>query len=232
MNTLCTLLNNLSKNTVAEQQLDDLCTLVAIVVRDDLNDSKSLITSWPQDNGQYIDFFFALRPAWLVGTPDDKQVKMCITIDLCEQSWYVHLVMDCEDGEIESWGEKEFKAAELEDYAMPVKTMLEVIHQQYDKKLHEEENAKAESLLDNAANVANLLEPHVEEIKKICKENGVKLFADHSLDGTNCLYVVPDCIDTDDGVEEKDEITTDRFPYIDLNARSFDSNYDHFTKIK
>jgi hypothetical protein len=248
MNSLCTLLNKLSKSTIIAQQLDDInklskstiiaqqlddiCNLIAIVVRDDLgNDSKSLITNWVQNNGEYLDFFFALRPDWLVGTPDDKQVKMRISIDTCDQSWYAYLVVDCENGEIEAWGEKEFNRAELEEYSMPVKSMLEVIHGQYDKKLHEE-NAKGMVCLDNAANVVNLLEPHVEAIKKICKENGMNLYVDSSLDGTNSIYVVPDCIGTEDFIDEKDEITTDNIPYIDLNMRGFDSNYDHFMKIK
>ena len=238
MNNLCTLLNNLSKNTITAQQLDDLGNLVATVVRDDLGrDSKSLITNWVENNGEYIDFSFALRPDWLVGTPDDKQVKMRISIDPCDQSWYAYLVMDCEDGEIEAWGEKEFKRAELEEYSMPVKSMLEAIHLQYDKKLHEE-NAKGMVCLEKAAQVAKQLVPQVEKINKICKENGMKLYVDHSLDGTNSIFVVPDCICTDDvvpegiGIDEKDEITTDNIPYIDLNVMGFDSNYDHFMKIK
>ena len=102
MNTLCTLLNSLttnivateirgerctlfSKNSIAPQKLEDLSNLIATVVRDDLGtDSKSLITNWADNNGEYLDFSFALRPDWLVGTPDDKQVKMCISMDLCE----------------------------------------------------------------------------------------------------------------------------------------------------
>ena len=142
MNNLCTLLDSISKNPITDQQLDDIGNLIATVVMDDLGtDSKSLITNWAENNEDYIDFSFALRPDWLVGTPDDKQVKMRISIDTCDQSWYAYLIMDCEDGEIEDWGEKEFKSAELEEYSMPVKTMLEVIHGQYDKKLHAE-NAK------------------------------------------------------------------------------------------
>lgn len=251
MNNLCTLLNNLSKNaiavervdnqcnlisnsnnTITMQQLGDLGNLIATVVRDDLGrDSKSLITNWEQNNGEYIDFSFALRPDWLVGTPDDKQVKMRISIDLCDKSWYAYLVMDCENGEIEDWGEKVFKSVELAEYSMPVKSMLEAIHLQYDKKLHEE-NAKGMVLLEKATQVAKELAPQVDKINKICKENGMKLYVDRSLDGTNSIFVVPDCIDTDDGVDEKDEITTDTIPFIDLNMRGFDSNYDHFTKIK
>lgn len=233
MNNLCTLLDNLAKNnTIKLENRDDLSNLIATVVRDDLGrDSKSLITNWVENNDDYIDFSFALRPEWLVGTPDDKQVKMRISIDTCDQSWYAYMVMDCEDGEIEAWGEKEFNRAELEEYSMPVKSMLEVIHGQYDKKLHEE-NAKGMVWLEKAAQVAKKLAPHVAKINKICKESGMKLYVDRNLDGTNCIYVVPDCIGTEDGIDEKDEITTDNIPYIDLNVMGFDSNYDHFTKTK
>lgn len=233
MNNLCTLLTNLAKNnTIKLENLDDLSNLIATVVRDDLGrDSKSLITNWVDNNGDYIDFSFALRPDWLVGTPDDKQVKMRISIDTCDQSWYAYMVMDCVDGEIEAWGEKEFTRAELEEYSMPVKSMLEVIHGQYDKKFHEE-NAKGMAWLEKAAQVAKKLAPQVAKINKICKENGMKLYVDRNLDGTNCIFVVPDCIGTEDFIDEKDEITTDNIPYIDLNMRGFDSNYDHFMKIK
>lgn len=231
MNNLCTLLNNLTKNNIIKaQKLDDLSNLIATVVRDDLgSDSKSLITNWVDDHGDYIDFSFALRPDWLVGTPDDKQVKMRISIDTSDQSWYAYLVMDCEDGEIEDWGEKEFKSAELEEYSMPVKSMLEVIHGQYDKKL-QAENAKSDADLDRATQVAKKLQKHVDAIKKLCKENNLKIYSDHSLDGTSCLYLVPDnmhCL-TDDNSGEV--IDLEKIPYLDFDAMGFDPNYDFFRR--
>lgn len=230
MNNLCTLLDSLSKNPIANQQLDDIGDLIATVVRADLgDDSKSLITNWAENNGDYIDFSFALRPDWLVGTPDDKQVKMRISIDTCDQSWYAYLIMDCEDGEIEDWGEKEFKSAELEEYSMPVKSMLEVIHRQYDKKF-QEENAKSDADLDRATQVAKKLKKHVDAIKKLCKENNLKIYSDHSLDGTSCLYLVPDnmhCL-TDDNSGEV--IDLEKIPYLDFDAMGFDPNYDFFRR--
>lgn len=231
MNNLCTLLNNLTKNNIIKaQKLDDLSNLIATVVRDDLgSDAKSLITNWVDDNGEYIDFSFALRPDWLVGTPDDKQVKMRISIDTSDQSWYAHMVMDCEDGEIEDWGEKEFTRAELEEYSMPVKSMIEVIHGQYDKKL-QEENAKSDADLDRATQVAKQLKKHVDAIKKLCKENNLKIYSDHSLDGTSCLYLVPEnmhCL-TDD--ESGEVIDLDKIPYLDFDAMGFDPNYDFFRR--
>lgn len=239
MNNLCTLLDNLSRNDITAQPLDNLSSLIASVVRDDLGGaSKSLITNWVHDNGAYIDFFFALRPDWLVGTPDDKQVKMRISIDKSDKSWYAYLVMDCEDGEIESWGEREFNRDELGGCCRPVKYMLDAIRGQYEKKLCEE-NAKASTRLISAATVAKRLGPHVDAIKKICKETGVKLFSDCSLDGTSCLYVVPDCMDTVTdcmgtvGTDFGDnEISLGRFPFIDLGAEKFDPNYDRFVALE
>ena len=233
MNNLCTLLNNLSKsNNIAEQNLDDIGNLIATVVRDDLGtDSKSLITNWAENNEEYLDFSFALRPDWLDSTPDGKQVKMCISIDTCDQSWYARMIMDCEDGEIEAWGEKEFKSAELEEYSMPVKSMLEEIHAQYDKKLHAE-NAKSDADLDKATQVAKQLQKHVDAIKKLCKENNLKIYSDHSLDGTSCLYLVPDgmrCLDDDDSGEV---IDLEKIPYLDFDAMGFDPNYDFFHRVK
>ena len=143
MNNLCTLLDSISKNPITDQQLDDIGNLIATVVRDDLGtDSNSLITNWADNDGDYINFYFALRPDWLDSTPDDKQVKMCISIDTCDQSWYAHLVMDCVTGELEEWGEKEFNRFDLEEYSMPVKSMLAEIHRQYAQKLVAEGTAK------------------------------------------------------------------------------------------
>jgi hypothetical protein len=252
MNNLCTLLNSLtaniiseevrggrctlfSKNNIAPQKLEDLSNLIATVVRDDLGtDSKSLITNWAENNDEYLDFSFALRPDWLVGTPDDKQVKMRISIDLGEGSWYAHMIMDCEDGEIEAWGEKEFKSAELEEYSMPVKSMLEVIHGQYDKKF-QEENAKSDADLDKATQVAKQLQKHVDAIKKLCKENKLNIYSDHSIDGTSCLYLVPDgmrCLDDDDDDNSGETIDLEKIPYLDFDACGFDPNYDFFHKVK
>lgn len=228
MNNLCTLMDNLSRNDITAQPLDNLSSLIASVVRDDLGGaSESLITNWVHDNGGYIDFFFALRPDWLVGTHDDKQVKMRISIDKSDKSWYAYLVMDCEDGEIESWGEREFNRDELGGCCRPVTYMLDVVHGQYEKKLWEE-NAKASTRLISAATVAERLSPHVDAIKKICKENGVKLFSD----GTSCLYVVPDCMDTVGTVSDDDEISLGRFPFIDLGVKKFDPNYDRFVAVR
>ena len=229
MNNLCTFFNNLAKSEkLNKKDLKDICNLCTAVVKDDLGDyAKFLVTSWYENNDPWIDFNFALRPDWLVGTPDDKQIKMRVSIDLSDNSWYVYMIVDCQDGECEAWGEKEFKPEELESCTECVRYMLIEIHKQYEKKL-QEENAKTDADLDKATQVAKQLQKHVDAIKKLCQENKINLYADHSLDGTSCMYLVPDgmhCLDDDDSGET---IDLDKIPYIDFGARGFDPNYDFF----
>jgi hypothetical protein len=232
MNNLCTLLNAISKNDLMAQDLDDLCNLVTSVVREDLgSDSKSLITSWADNNAPYVDFVFAIRPEWLEGTPDDKQIKMNLSVDAGEHTWYAYMVMDCEDGECESWGEQTFHSDMLADFSMPVKSMIEAIRKQYDERLREE-RAREDSELSRAVDTVRLLAPHVEAMKRICKERGITLHVDHSLDGSNCIYAVPSSVESQQWIDKKDEIPLDRIPYVDLDARGFDPNYDHFVHVK
>ena len=229
MNSLCTLLNKISKSTIIAQQLDDIGNLIAIVIRDDLGrDSKSLITNWSENNGEYLDFSFALRPDWLVGTPDDKQVTMRISIDTSDQSWYAYLVMDCEDGECESYGEKEFTRAELEEYSMPVKSMLEVIHGQYINKLREDANQKDKDL-KVAEKVAKRIKTHLDAINKICKENNIQIYTDGALDSCHSHFLVPDSIEPVEEVRD-DEIPLDQFPSFDFDGKWFDSSYEAFVR--
>lgn len=227
MSNFTTFFNNMAKVDLGHQDLDAICNLAQLVVKDDLGrDSIDLITAWTQKNDIYNDLYFAIRPVWLIDTPDDKQVKMRVTFD--DGSWYVHMVMDCENGECESWGEKEFNSAELEEQSMPVKFMLEEIHKQYEKR-REQENARVAEDIRVAANAKEKMLEHVEAIKQIAKDIGVKLYVDHSLDGTNCLYVVPNTLTMEES--DQNEVDLDTIPYIDMDASGFNPNYDHFTRI-
>ena len=226
MSNFTTFFNNMAKVDLEHQDLDAICNLAQVVVKDDLGiDKNDLITAWAQKNDIYTDFFFALKPGWLIDTPDDKQVKMCVTF--VEGSWYVHMVMDCENGECESWGEKEFKHEELEEQSMPVKFMLEEIRKQYNKRL-EQENTRTDDDIKVAVMAKEKMLPHVEAIKKIAEEMGVKLYIDRNLDGSNCAYVVSNNLTIEES--DKDEVELDTIPYIDFGACGFDSNYDHFTR--
>ena len=78
--------------------------------------------------------------------------------------------------------------------------------------------------------VAKQLQKHVDAIKKICAKNNLNIYSDHSLDGTSCLYLVPDnmhCL-TDDNSGEV--IDLEKIPYLDFDARGFDPNYDFFRR--
>ena len=227
MSNFTTFFNNMAKMDLEHQDLDALSNLAQLVVKDDLgSDSKSLITAWAEKNDIYYDFSFALRPDYLVGTPDDKQVKMRVTFN--DGDWYAYMVMDCENGECESWGEKEFKREELEDKAMPVKFMLEEIRKQYNAKL-EQENARTDDDIKIAVKAKKKMIKHIEAINAIAKEMGVKLYVDRNLDGADCIYVVPDTFTMEES--DQDEVALDIIPDIDLEVHGFDSNYDHFTRI-
>jgi hypothetical protein len=143
MSNFTTFFNNMAKLGMRySDELYNNSDLAALVVRDDLGiDADSLITSWAINNGQWLDFYFSLRPDWLHDTPDERRVNMCVSIFTDKHSWYVRMVID-ETGNIESWGEKEFKSAELEEYSMPVKFMLTEIHKQYEQKQAAEKTTK------------------------------------------------------------------------------------------
>ena len=233
MNNFCTFFRNLSKSDkIAKKDLKDISNLAKAVVKDDLGDyAKFLVCNWHEDNDPWIDFNFALRPDWVVGTPDDKQIKMRVSIDQSDNSWYVYRIVDCQDGECEEWGEKEFKPEELESCTECVRYMLGEINKQYERKL-QEENAKSDADLDKATQVAKQLQKHVDAIKKLCKENKLNIYSDHSIDGTSCLYLVPDgmrCLDDDDSGEV---IDLEKIPYLDFDAMGFDPNYDFFHRVK
>lgn len=240
MNNFTTLFQNLSKlgeTEIKELSADDLdrnCSLAQSVAMSDLgSDAGILITTWVNDNRpHYLDFFFALKPEWLQRTKDDKQVKLCVSIDLEQRGWYAHMVMDCEDGEIGEFGEKDFSPSELAGQSFPFQYMLSAIKEIYDGKVNEE-TAKCSVELNRARSIAEeLLAPHVDAIKQICKERNLTLFVDHSLSGTNCIHVVPNVIEAWDNEDENTEITLNRIPYIDLDICSFNSDYDSFHRVK
>jgi hypothetical protein len=241
MNNFSTLFKNLAKldeteiNALSSDDLDRICNLAQNVALSDLGkDSNILITSWVNDNRPfYFDYFFALKPDWLHDTKDDKQVKLCVSIDLeTRGKWYAHMVMDCEDGEIEEFGEKDFTPDELDEQDFPFHYMLSKIKEIYDRKV-KEEPAKCSVELNRAKSIAEeLLTPHVDAIKKICKERNIALFVDHSLDGTNCIRVVPNVMEAWDNEDGKTEIPLDDIPFIDLDLCSFNSDYDSFHRVK
>jgi hypothetical protein len=239
MNLFSTLFKNLAKldeteiKALGDDDLDRICNLAQNVAKLDLGkDANILITAWVNDNRpEYLDYFFALKPEWLQDTKDDKQVKLCVSIDLGLRKWYAHMVMDCENGEIEEYGEMDFSPDELDEQSFPFQYMLSKIKEIYDRKA-KEEPAKCSVELNRAKSIAEeLLAPHVDAIKQICKERNIALFVDHSLDGTNCIRVVPNVMEAWDN-EDRKTIPLDDIPYIDLDLCSFNSDYDSFHRVK
>ena len=241
MNNFSTLFKNLSKldeteiKALSDDDLDRICNLAQTVATLDLGkDSNILITAWVNDNRpEYLDYFFAFKPDWLQNTKDDKQVKLCVSIDLEKRGkWYAHMVMDCENGEIEEYGDMDFTSDELDEQSFPFQYMLSKIKEIYDRKA-KEEPAKCSVELNRAKSIAEeLLAPHVDAIKQICKERNIALFVDHSLDGTNCIRVVPNVMEAWDNEDGKTEVPLDDIPYIDLDLCSFNSDYDSFHRVK
>jgi hypothetical protein len=240
MNNFSTLFKNLAKldeteiKTLSDDDLDRICNLAQTVAKLDLGkDSNILITAWVNDNRpEYLDYFFAFKPDWLQDTKDDKQVKLCVSIDLGLRKWYAHMVMDCENGEIEEYGDMDFTSDELDEQSFPFQYMLSKIKEIYDRKA-KEVPAKCSVELNRAKSIAEeLLAPHVDAIKQICKERNIALFVDHSLDGTNCIRVVPNVMEAWDNEDRKTEIPLDDIPYIDLDLCSFNSDYDSFHRVK
>ncbi len=240
MNNFSTLFQNLAKldkteiKALSADDLDRICNLAQSVAMSDLGkDANTLITSWVNDNRpEYLDYFFALKPEWLQDTKDDKQVKLCVSIDIGLRKWYAHMVMDCENGEIEEFGSKDFSSDELAEQSFPFQYMLSKIKEIYDRKA-KEETVKCSVELNRARSIAEeLLAPHVDAIKQICKERNIALFVDHSLDGTNCIHVVPNVIEAWDNKDENTEIPLDDIPFIDLDICSFNSDYDSFHRVK
>lgn len=240
MNNFSTLFKNLAKldeteiKALSDDDLDRICNLAQTVAKLDLGkDSNILITAWVNDNRpEYLDYFFAFKPEWLQNTKDDKQVKLCVSIDLGLRKWYAHMVMDCENGEIEEYGDMDFSSDELDEQSFPFQYMLSKIKEIYDRKVTEVP-AKCSVELNRAKSIAEeLLAPHVDAIKQICKERNLALFVDHSLDGTNCIRVVPNVMEAWDNEDGKTEIPLDDIPYIDLDLCSFNSDYDSFHRVK
>lgn len=231
MNTLCTLFNNLCKNNVLKcEVLDDLEKLITSVVKDGLKTDANFVKSVDAFTKiHYLDFTYWLTPDWLDNTADNKQVRLCFSIDTHIQVLDATAIIYSQDGELKDWGYVSLTSGELEKFAY--QAILSKIKTQYDKKVMKE-NAKQCKDIGKAIKVLDLLAPHVKKINEICKKHKVTLYSDHSLDGTNCIYVVPNTIEMGEPKDGEKVIGYEQLPYIDLNARGFDPGYDSFILTK
>lgn len=229
MNNLVTLMDGIASDKgILSKSLVDHLRLIRLVVNDDLDGTEdSLVGSWVDRNDTCVDFYIALRPIWLVKTPDNRQVKTCVTVDTESSSWSVRMVVDCEDGEIESWGEVNFGRDDVKECVVPIQEMLDTVHGQYDKKLWEENN-KAGELVSGAAEVSVRIAEHADAIRSICRESGMRLYVDRSLDNGPVVLIVPDELSV--ASRRNNGISAGEFPSVDLGLVFYNSEYDKFGK--
>jgi hypothetical protein len=131
-----------------EEDLDNITNLVQAIFAQEHPDIKdAVITSWGENNITYIDIRVALKPEWCKWSKDDHQVKTQLSIDLENPgSWYMMMVVDCKDGEIEDWGEVTCQAEELESEQFPVTYMLNKVREKYDARKAEYDKHIAEGM--------------------------------------------------------------------------------------
>lgn len=131
-----------------KEDLDNINNLAQALFAQEHPDIKdAVITSWSENNITYIDIHVALKPEWCRWSKDDHQVKAQLSIDLDKpNSWYMMMVVDCEDGEIEDWGSVKFTAQEVEAEQFPVTAMLNKVREKYDTRKAEYDKHIAEGM--------------------------------------------------------------------------------------
>lgn len=230
MTNFVTLMDGIASDKgILSKRFEDLLRLIRLVVNDDLDGTEdSLVGSWVDQDDTCVDFYIALRPAWLVGAPDNRQVKTCVTVDTESRSWSVRMVVDCEDGEIESWGEVNFGRDEVKEYVTPIQEMLDTIRGQYDRKLWEENSKAGKTLVSGAVEVSGRIAKHAEAIRRICKKSGVRLYVDRSLENGPVVRVVPDGLSVASRRDGGAGIPAASFPRVDLELLFYNSEHDKF----
>lgn len=220
MNQLSTIASIIAKmDPMAKQatkgaELDNILETVKSIVK--AEPDLDLAVAWAENNSTYLDFRFAFAPGWAI---EDHQVKMSLSVSTEEQSWYVNMVVECQDGELESWGHLDMNPQELEPLSCPVNHMLSLIKEQYDRKRKESSGKYMDQL-----KMAKIdLEPLADKIRDMCKAHKVKLWFDRNIEGDNGLMVLPEDAYAD---ESGEKIDTDNVPYLDMGIVGFDSNYD------
>lgn len=138
----------LGNSTKHKDDLDNITNLVQALFAQEHPDIKdAVVTSWGENNITYIDIRVALKPEWCKWSKDDHQVKTQLSIDLENPgSWYMMMVVDCNDGEIEDWGTVEFTSKQVEAEQFPVTAMLNKVREKYDARKAEYDKHIAEGM--------------------------------------------------------------------------------------
>ena len=229
MTALTTLLDTMAKAAPFNgTNLKHYLRLCRAALKDDLGKPGTIVSAWVDDNDPYFDFSFALKPEWLKATEDDRQVKLRFTVDADGHTWYATAIIDCTDGELPEWGEKEFPRDELAAHELSTaNAILSELHGQY---LRHKKEARAESDgdLKKAETAARKIQKHLDEVARICKESGVHLLVDRAIEaGVPLLFVVPDSLKQVDA-DSEGSIPVDDLPHADPGAAFVDSGYDAF----
>lgn len=201
-----------AKKGTQRDDLDNYLMLVKAVIDDEIKTDAS----YADNNVTYFDFTFSVRPDWLM---EDHDVKVNLAVSTEEPDWYVLMVVDCPDGELESWGNLTLTRSELEPVSCPVQYMLDRLHAMYSKKREESVKQYGQGLKE----AADAIEPLLEQVRNVCKEHKVKLWFDRNIDGSNALMVLPEDAYAD---ESGQTVDMDSVPYLDMGIVGFDSNYD------
>ena len=201
-----------AKKGTQRADLDNYLMLVKAVIDDEIKTEAA----YADNNATYFDFTFSVRPDWLM---EGHEVKVNLAVSTEEPDWYVLMVVDCPDGELETWGNLTLARPDLEPVSCPVQYMLDRIHDMYNRKREESSGKYMDQL-----NMAKIdLEPLADKIRELCKAHKVKLWFDSNIEGGNGLMVIPDDAYADESGEKVD---TDNVPYLDMGIVGFDSNYD------
>ena len=229
MTALTALLDTMAKAApFSGPNLKHYLRLCRAALKDDLVGPRTVVSSWVEDNDPYVDFGFALKPDWLKATEDDRQVKLRFTVDTDAHTWYATAIVDCTDGELPEWGEKEFTRDELAAHELSTAhAILSELHGQYVRR-SKEARAEADVGLGKAAAAAREIQKLLDRMAGTCKEAGVRLCVDRSIEaGVPLLFVVPDSmVQVDAGADGS--IPVEELPHADPGASFVDSGYDAF----
>lgn len=238
MSNFCSMAKTISrmggfyKEALKGDELENLGNLVQGVVTGEQPGMRDVVvTSWAENNGIYLDFRLSLKPDWVI---TGHEVKMTLSVATDSEEWYVSMVVDSADGEMESWGCKCFSREQIATMAYPVGTMLDEIRKQYMKMLEKEQAKEIPGEIMAGVNAAAVeISIHVDEIKKICQGKGVKMWIDRNINGMPTALVLPDTATIseyrDDFVRVYDE---EKLPEIGFGFGTYDSGIDYFGELK
>ena len=231
MNTLATLLTTYQAIPGADREKPARRQELLSVLRSVIGRQDDLVTA--EAYLMYkttLQFNLYFKPQWLADTEYEASIDFYVEKDAYRVRGRI---VDEAYNPLPEWGDTDredsgFDLKKFPDYATPIFFILCLLRDMYRSKFN--------SILKNtdpdlahAVEVSALIKPHVEAIKEICKKNCVNLWIDTNINSTQTVFVLPKSADINIEVYQPcAEIKEDKVPMLDLELRSFDSNYDHF----